>query len=198
MSPEARDRSFDELTRGLASGTLSRGKALRLMGAALVGGTLASIPGIAWAKPHKPDGAKCKRNKQCASGQCVDGFCGGGACAGCAEPCVCETDLRTGDQACVQDVVRIEADCNACLRGELCADTGNVGEVGCIAFCPITACGVCQEPCVCATDLLSGDQVCVDPLTRIEADCNGCLEGEVCHGDPTVGEVGCSAPCPIT
>src|SRR5919107_1109369 len=40
----------DELTRGLASGTLSRGKALRLMGAALVGGTLASLPGVAWAR----------------------------------------------------------------------------------------------------------------------------------------------------
>ena len=43
--------SLDELAKGLATGTLSRGKALRLMGAALVGGTLASIPGIAWAKP---------------------------------------------------------------------------------------------------------------------------------------------------
>ena len=32
MSPEARDHSFDDLARGLASGTLSRGKALRLMG----------------------------------------------------------------------------------------------------------------------------------------------------------------------
>jgi len=49
MSPEARDHSFDELTRGLANDTLSRGKALRLMGAALVGGTLASLPGVAWA-----------------------------------------------------------------------------------------------------------------------------------------------------
>jgi hypothetical protein len=47
MSPEARDHSFDELTRGLASGSLSRRKVLRLMGAALVGGALASIPGIA-------------------------------------------------------------------------------------------------------------------------------------------------------
>jgi hypothetical protein len=37
MSAEAREHSFDELTRGLASGTLSRGKVLRLMGAALVG-----------------------------------------------------------------------------------------------------------------------------------------------------------------
>jgi hypothetical protein len=38
----AREASpFDELARGLASGELSRRKALKLMGAALVGGTLA-------------------------------------------------------------------------------------------------------------------------------------------------------------
>jgi hypothetical protein len=29
--------SFDELARGMASGSITRGKALRLMGAALVG-----------------------------------------------------------------------------------------------------------------------------------------------------------------
>jgi hypothetical protein len=43
------EHSFDELARGLASGTISRRNALRLMGAALVGGALASIPGMAWA-----------------------------------------------------------------------------------------------------------------------------------------------------
>ena len=50
-SPEARERSFDELAIGLSSGSLSRGKALRLMGAALIGGTLASIPGVVEAAP---------------------------------------------------------------------------------------------------------------------------------------------------
>jgi hypothetical protein len=72
MSPEARDHSLDELARGLASGNLSRRKALKLMGATLVGGALASIPGIALAEPKlKPDGAKCKRDSQCQSGQCA-------------------------------------------------------------------------------------------------------------------------------
>ena len=37
MTKEVGERSFDELASGLASGTLSRGKALRLMGAALLG-----------------------------------------------------------------------------------------------------------------------------------------------------------------
>ena len=51
MTKEARERSFDELASELASGTLSRGKALRLIGAALVGGVLASLPGRAQAAP---------------------------------------------------------------------------------------------------------------------------------------------------
>ena len=57
----ARDKgasSFDELAIGLSNGTLSRGKALRLMGAALVGGALASIPGIAWAVPKPADATR--------------------------------------------------------------------------------------------------------------------------------------------
>src|SRR5215212_10933026 len=49
---------FDELARGLADGTLTRGKALRLLGAALVGGTLASL-GIREAAADPPG---CKRN----------------------------------------------------------------------------------------------------------------------------------------
>jgi hypothetical protein len=61
MSPEARDHSFDELARGLASGSISRGKAIRLMGAALLGGSLASlgVGGVALADEEcKPTGKK--------------------------------------------------------------------------------------------------------------------------------------------
>jgi hypothetical protein len=49
MPHETGGRSFDELARELAAGTVSRRKALRLMGAALVGGALASFPGAVWA-----------------------------------------------------------------------------------------------------------------------------------------------------
>ena len=38
----AKEGFFDDLARGLADGTLTRGKALRLMGAAVVGGALGS------------------------------------------------------------------------------------------------------------------------------------------------------------
>jgi hypothetical protein len=77
MAIETRESSFDELSRGLASGNLSRGKALKLMGAALVGGTLASL-GIGEAAADdecKPTGKKCRKNAQCCSGNCVNSTC---------------------------------------------------------------------------------------------------------------------------
>ena len=83
MSPEARERSFDELASGLASGSISRGRALRLMGAALVGGTLASL-GIGEAGADdlcKPEGKKCRKDKQCCSRNCDDSS--GKCAAGC-------------------------------------------------------------------------------------------------------------------
>ncbi len=48
-----REGSFYELAKGLPSGNFSRGKALRIMGAALVGGALAAFPGAAWSKNDK-------------------------------------------------------------------------------------------------------------------------------------------------
>jgi hypothetical protein len=82
MTGEARERSFDELARGLASGSISRGKALRLMGAALVGGALASV-GMreAAADPIgcKRNGKACKKDTQCCSGNCEGGICAAAA-----------------------------------------------------------------------------------------------------------------------
>jgi hypothetical protein len=81
MTDQTRERSFDALARGLASGEVSRGKALRLMGAALVGGTLGSLGiGEAAAAPPAPrgckrDGKKCKEGSQCCSGNCSSGSC---------------------------------------------------------------------------------------------------------------------------
>src|ERR687890_1886735 len=71
---------FDELARGLADGTLTRGRALRLMGAALVGGSLASlgIGGEAGAAPPgcKRAGKNCTRDPQCCGNLvCLSGTC---------------------------------------------------------------------------------------------------------------------------
>jgi hypothetical protein len=46
MATQTTQSSLDELAKGLASGTLSRGKAIRWMGGALLGAALASVPGI--------------------------------------------------------------------------------------------------------------------------------------------------------
>jgi hypothetical protein len=78
----------DELARGLASGALSRRKALRLMGAALVGGTLASLGGIGEAAADPPgckrNGKHCKKDTQCCSGDCSSS----GTCVGDGVGCV--------------------------------------------------------------------------------------------------------------
>src|SRR4051794_34072290 len=70
---------FDDLARGLADGSVTRGKALRLMGAAVVGGTLGSlgIGGEAEADPIecKRNGKHCMSNNQCCSKNCSGGSC---------------------------------------------------------------------------------------------------------------------------
>jgi hypothetical protein len=68
MTDNWRESSFDELAKRLASGEVSRGRALKMMGAALVGGTLASIPGMAFAaNPCPSPRIKC-RGQCCAPG----------------------------------------------------------------------------------------------------------------------------------
>jgi hypothetical protein len=99
MFDEPRERSFDALARGLASGEVSRGKALRLMGAALVGGALASLGGVggAAAAPSacKEYGKPCRTDAACCSGTCANGTCSVNCPSGtvllsngtCAIPC---------------------------------------------------------------------------------------------------------------
>ena len=64
-----------------------------MVGAALVGGTLASVPGIAWAAPRlRPNAKRCKTNSQCQSGNCADGVCREGCPTGTTE-----CDRRAGE-----------------------------------------------------------------------------------------------------
>ena len=100
MSPEARERAFDALATEMASGSISRGKALRLMGAALVGGTLASlgIGGVAGADNLcKPRDKKCRKPEQCCSHNCS-----GGTCAPCLPANVCSSDAECCGGTCSQ------------------------------------------------------------------------------------------------
>jgi hypothetical protein len=47
--PSGVTTSFDGLAKGLATGAVSRRKALRWMSGALLGAALASVPGVGWA-----------------------------------------------------------------------------------------------------------------------------------------------------
>ena len=71
MATQTTERSLDELAKGLATGTLSRGKAIRWMGGALLGAALASLPGMAWADDCRRLGRECRRDSQCCSRNCV-------------------------------------------------------------------------------------------------------------------------------
>jgi hypothetical protein len=71
MPPEARGRSFDELARGLASGEVSRLRALKLMGASLLGGvSLGLLGGVAQAQPD------CERDCRIRYGNCLTNHAG--------------------------------------------------------------------------------------------------------------------------
>src|SRR5215210_1447965 len=89
-----RERSFDALAKGLAEGTVSRRGALRWIGAAILGGVLASIPGMALAqpggrgRPTTPGGSRgcpagCQRLVLANGGT----GCGSGGVAECATSC---------------------------------------------------------------------------------------------------------------
>ena len=97
---------FDDLARSLTEGNLSRRRALRLFGAALVGMVMASIPGVAWAAP-------CPHPRRCKSRCCPEMFI-------CAEGlCVCPTGQRfCGGGA--------EGTDTCCPEGTTCCPTGDV------------------------------------------------------------------------
>jgi hypothetical protein len=175
MSPEARERSFDELARELASGRLSRGKALRLMGAALVGSALASIPGIALAQDPCPEGQtlcgercvnlqrserhcgscrnRCRSNQTCCKGRCVNLQRSERHCGSCRNRCA-------EGQECVHGSCEPICGPTNCAG---CCDSNGVCQPG----TENTACGINGEPCIdcmgdaCGEDPVSGTRGCI-------------------------------------
>jgi len=65
---------FDELTKGLATGTSRRGLCKAL--AACTAGVLLSVVSAS-AAPCKPFGTRCQHNSQCCSGSGQRPTCGG-------------------------------------------------------------------------------------------------------------------------
>lgn len=92
------ERSFDELAKGLATGAVSRRKALKLMGASIFGSMLIGlVPGAAGAKKKK------KRKKKRRSSTCPGGTIPcparlGGKCCDIDLPLCCP--VSTGGGCC--------------------------------------------------------------------------------------------------
>ena len=111
--------SFDDLAKGLASGNLSRRKALRMLGAILVGGALASVPGVAWAAPCPSPRIRCA-GQCCAAG--VTTCQGTGRNKTCG-PVPCPTGQQPCNGLCVAtatDVANCGSCGNACATGQGC------------------------------------------------------------------------------
>jgi hypothetical protein len=161
------DSSFDELARRLASGDVSRGQALKLVGGALLGTALASFPGVTWANDCRRLGRECRRDSQCCSRNCVrrgdDKVCG--CPAGqtrCGERCV---NLNRNENHC--------GECfNRCDEGQEC-----LGRV-CQGGCPP------GEP-VCGNRCCDGGRECVGGVCQCPSGTTECTR--------TVGE-GSTAP----
>ena len=134
--------SFDELARGLADGTISRRRALKLVGGAILGaGTLALFPGVSGAQDVTESTdvtadaiGKCPNNPNYCKSKCNN--TGGRNCR-----CV---HGRNGDQNFFQTCVRPCCSNRNCNRGSDCRST---------EVCMYTACcskgghGVCVTKC---------------------------------------------------
>jgi hypothetical protein len=170
--------SLDELAKGLASGTLSRGKAIRWMGGALLGAALASLPGVAWADDCRRLGRECRRDSQCCSKNCIrrgdDKVCAcpegqsrcndrcvnlktnEGHCGSCSERCGSNQTCCNGN--CV-NLERNENHCGECFNrcddGEECVDGACQGQ----GTCPPGGTPLTEGECNCAFNCLSGEAI---------------------------------------
>jgi hypothetical protein len=146
--------SLDELAKGLATGTFSRGKAIRWMGGALLGAALASLPGVAWANDCRRLGRECRRDSQCCSKNCIR--------RGDDKVCACPEGQDRCNDRCV-NLKRNENHCgecfNHCEEGQECVE-GRCGGVP-----------ICDPPCP------EGTHECVEVapgVTFCQPICPGC------------------------
>src|SRR5215218_9814405 len=176
MARETRERSFDELARGLASGSISRRRALKLMGAALVGGTLGSLGGVAAADDEcKPLNKQCRKDKQCDSGKCATCRSNGGPCASNAECCRIAFGGGCRNGTCVE----------SCIQPSLTPCDPN----------DPSACGAPDSGCNCLPEASSDKTYCrSDVTTTLCTTSCDCPSGQFC--EPFGDESFCVAACP--
>jgi hypothetical protein len=110
---------FDEAANGLAEGTISRGRALKLTGSALLGGgLLALFPGAADAQQQECANKPAVNNRRCPRSRC-----------GLSNNCRCATTVRNV-KTCVNfrtGACPTRNQCNStrdCRRGKVCVVVG--------------------------------------------------------------------------
>ena len=158
---------FDDLARGLASGNMSRHRALRLLGAALVGTVMASIPGVSLAAPpaHRREcGAKnraCGRKKTRCPGskKCVDLRSERSNCGACGNVCDSPEDLCCNGVC--TNVVFERRHCGAC--GNVCAEGEDCCGGRCVPLNTRENCGCCGCGCHEAEICVNGSCQCPEP-----------------------------------
>jgi hypothetical protein len=184
------ETSLDELAKGMANGNISRRQALRWMGGALVGGVLASIPGVALAQEgNSACDEFCHANfSGRAAGQCTSaGARGAGPCYTCTPgigpgphftppPCGPNEEFNPETCECV----------SVCPEPIICG-----------VFTPL--CGPGTEACVCVESVegtkICGADPCGPPCTS-DAECEALVPGAICQA-PNTGCCGqtCIFPC---
>ncbi len=196
-STTARERSFDELAKGLANGKLSRRGMLGMLGGALLGGALASIPGVAWAaKPGCASGVTCK-------GKCcpVGATCAKGAGGGCTCP--------TGQTVCSGQCVSLTTNqncgsCgNACSGGKTCQSGACAcpqGQTACGGVCrdlatDVANCGQCGNACAQGASCVGGQCACPSGL-ELCAGTNRCVQGCSATSGEVFNPTTCQCECP--
>src|SRR5215217_2891530 len=160
MSQQTTNRSFDELARALANGSLSRGKALRLMGGLLLGSALASVPGVAWA-----DDDRCPEGQTRCGERCVNLKTNERHCGSCSNRCASNQTCCKG--RCV-NTQRNERHCGSC--GKRCDEGEQCVSGVCQGGCPIgtTPCGTqcCQTGETCVNDVCQCQGACTAGTTQ--------------------------------
>src|SRR5919112_1622284 len=197
---------FDDLARGLADGTLTRGRALRLMGAALVGGSLASL-GIREASADAPGckraGKNCTRDTQCCGNLvCPSGTCQTPTTTTTETPTTTttETPTTTTTPMCQPTGGPCSTDGTPCCSGNctggFCCESGRVGFSNGTCALPCTG-GPFLCPGVCLNCVFSQtpgyDALCTNlqgSLRTCSSDAT-CPPGEFCG----TGDVGSDGQC---
>jgi hypothetical protein len=167
MATETTESSLDELAKGLATGAVSRRKALRWMGGALVGAALASVPGVAWANDDRCSEGQTRCGERCVNLQTNERHCGS-----CSNRCRSTQTCCKGRCVNLQTNERHCGSCsNRCAEGQECVG-GMCQGGGCpsgttlcasIGVCvPNTTCPPNQtyNPDSCACECPEGDETC--------------------------------------